>query len=278
MKKTAVLLAACACLGFALLSAVSAADRDTTSDRTRGGHESYRSTDLMGKAVRNNAGDSLGHIDDFVINMKNGRIAYAVLAYGEVLGFGGKMFAIDAADLKMAEDRSALLFDVTKDELERSTGFDANKWPSAPADQFHKRGAAAGNTGKAVADAAATAATKLTGNDKDAELRRLSAIMRLAVKSEAGDSLGQVAGLSLDLHNRQVVYVAMSRGGVAGVGTHYYALPWNALECKSLDKTANKVFVINATKDDFDKHSGFEWRNWPTDADSRFKARSTRGS
>lgn len=274
MKKPAILLAAVACLSVALLSTVSAA-RDTATDRTRGGHDVYRTPDLIGKTVRNNAGDSLGHIEDFVVNMKNGHIAYAVLAHGEVLGFGGKMFAVDAADLKMAEDRSALLFDVTKDDLEKASGFDANKWPSQPDDRLrgNKRG---GNTvGSAVGKAADAVASVA---DKDAELRRVTAIMRLAVKSQDGESLGQVAGLAMDLHNRKVVYVAMSRGGIAGVGTKYYALPWNALECKSLDKTAHKVFVIHASKDDFDKNGGFEWRNWPDEPDSHFKARNTRGS
>lgn len=249
---------------FALLVGLSLTGLARAEEKARAGHHHYRSTDLVGKAVRNAAGESLGNIEDFVIDLKTGHIAYAVIAYGEILGFGGKMFAVDAADLKMADDHSALLFEASKDDFDRSTGFDANKWPSGPDHRFGKK------TGEAQPAAAQA--------NKDAELRRLSAINRLAIKNPENDTLGSVAGLALNLHNRKVVYVVMTRGGLAGVGARYYAVGWNALECKSLDKTANKVFVLNASKAELDRHAGFEWKTWPEAPDATFKAAGSTGS
>ena len=49
---------------------------------------------LKGDQVVNRAGEDLGQIEDFMIDLENGRIAYAVLSFGGFLGMGDKLFAI----------------------------------------------------------------------------------------------------------------------------------------------------------------------------------------
>ena len=49
---------------------------------------------LIGYSVLNSHGEDLGKIEDIMLDTRGGRIAYAVLSYGSVLGVGGKMVAV----------------------------------------------------------------------------------------------------------------------------------------------------------------------------------------
>ena len=49
---------------------------------------------VTGTSVENTRTDSLGHIEEIMIDKISGRVAYAVLKYGSFLGMGGKLFAL----------------------------------------------------------------------------------------------------------------------------------------------------------------------------------------
>lgn len=84
---------------------------------------------LTGDGVRNNAGEDLGKIHDFMIDLHSGRIAYAVLSFGGVLGIGDKLFAIPWHLLKVSEDEHMFILDVSREKLENAPGFDQDNWP-----------------------------------------------------------------------------------------------------------------------------------------------------
>ena len=56
---------------------------------------------LKGDRVVNRAGEDLGQVEDFMIDLKNGRIEYAVLSFGGFLGMGNRLFAIPWQALKL---------------------------------------------------------------------------------------------------------------------------------------------------------------------------------
>jgi sporulation protein YlmC with PRC-barrel domain len=84
---------------------------------------------LAGDAVKNSAGDDLGRVDEIMIDIPSGRIAYAVLSFGGVLGMGGKLFAVPWKALRVDEDETCFILDVDKKTLENAPGFDKNHWP-----------------------------------------------------------------------------------------------------------------------------------------------------
>ena len=49
---------------------------------------------LTGDDVRNGADEKLGEITDIMLDVPTGRVAYAVMSVGGVLGVGGKLFAV----------------------------------------------------------------------------------------------------------------------------------------------------------------------------------------
>jgi sporulation protein YlmC with PRC-barrel domain len=84
---------------------------------------------LDGDKVRNSSGDTLGKLDQIMIDIPSGKIAYAVLTFGGVLGMGNKLFAVPWNALTVDEDEKCLILDVDKKTLENAPGFDKDNWP-----------------------------------------------------------------------------------------------------------------------------------------------------
>lgn len=84
---------------------------------------------LEGDSVRNAAGETLGKIDEIMIDLQSGRVAYAVMSFGGVLGMGNKLFAIPWSVLRVDEDEKCFILDVDKRTLEAAPGFDKDNWP-----------------------------------------------------------------------------------------------------------------------------------------------------
>lgn len=84
-------------------------------------------TNMIGSPVVNAAGEDLGRIEELMIDLKYGCIAYAVLSFGGLLGFGSKLFAIPWKALDAGEDGFRL--EVSKETLVSAPGFDHTEWP-----------------------------------------------------------------------------------------------------------------------------------------------------
>lgn len=88
-----------------------------------------RSTKLVGDHVRNSAGESLGKIHEIMLDIKTGRIAYAVLSFGGLLGIGDKLFAVPWSVLRLDQDEKEFILDIDRITLENAPGFDKDNWP-----------------------------------------------------------------------------------------------------------------------------------------------------
>lgn len=84
---------------------------------------------LEGDKVRNSAGEDLGKVDEIMIDIPSGRVAYAVLSFGGVLRMGNKLFAVPWSALRVDEDERCFILDVDKHTLEAAPGFDKDNWP-----------------------------------------------------------------------------------------------------------------------------------------------------
>ena len=84
---------------------------------------------MTGYLVRSHENEDLGTIEEFRIDASTGSIAYAVLCFGGLLGFGGKLFAIPWYLLRLnAEDR-VLVLDADRTMLETAPAFEQEDWP-----------------------------------------------------------------------------------------------------------------------------------------------------
>jgi sporulation protein YlmC with PRC-barrel domain len=85
---------------------------------------------LLGNDVYNSDAEHLGDIKEFMIDMASGRVAYAVLSFGGVLGLGEKLFAVPWQALKLDTVYQRFTLNVPKAKLKEAPGFDAHHWPS----------------------------------------------------------------------------------------------------------------------------------------------------
>jgi len=84
---------------------------------------------LVGDSVRNRSGEDLGTIEEIMIDMQSGRIAYAVLSFGGFLGIGDKLFAVPWRSLELNTAEREFILDLDKQTLENAPGFDKDAWP-----------------------------------------------------------------------------------------------------------------------------------------------------
>jgi sporulation protein YlmC with PRC-barrel domain len=85
---------------------------------------------LKGDNVVNHQGEALGKIEEIMIDLDRGRIAFAVLSFGGFLGMGDKLFAIPWQAFSVDTIQKRLVLNTKKELLEKATGFDKSNWPN----------------------------------------------------------------------------------------------------------------------------------------------------
>jgi sporulation protein YlmC with PRC-barrel domain len=84
---------------------------------------------LKGDKVVNYKGEDLGKIEEIMIDLDRGRVAYAVLSFGGFLGVGDKLFAIPWQAFSVDTTNKRVVLNADKELLEKAPGFDKNNWP-----------------------------------------------------------------------------------------------------------------------------------------------------
>lgn len=92
--------------------------------------EVLSATTIIGDEVRNLQGEDIGEIEELMINLNDGCIAYAVLSFGGLLGIGDKLFAVPWQALRIRPEEHAFVMDIRKEKLEQAPGFDKDNWPN----------------------------------------------------------------------------------------------------------------------------------------------------
>lgn len=94
---------------------------------------------IAGDDVVNDAGENLGKIEEVMIDLDQGRIAYAVLSFGGFMGMGNKLFALPWDALAIDRENKRVVLNVPRDVLEASEGFDKSNWPDMADPAFRER-------------------------------------------------------------------------------------------------------------------------------------------
>lgn len=93
----------------------------------------HRASEVIGLNVTTpDKEDTIGEIDDLVLDADNGKVRYAAVSVGGFLGIGDKLIAVPWQAFKCLKDEdgnSYLTLDTTKEALEKAPGFDKNSWP-----------------------------------------------------------------------------------------------------------------------------------------------------
>lgn len=82
------------------------------------------------------------------------------------------------------------------------------------------------------------------------------------VVNTAGEQLGSITELMIDLDDGLVAYAVLSFGGILGMGNKLFAIPWEAL---TIDTESHNV-ILDVDKEVLENAPGFDKDNWPDNA------------
>jgi len=100
-------------------------------DTRRGpGPELMGAETLIGNDVCNHKNEDLGDIKEIMLDMRSGKVVYAVLSFGGFLGMGEKLFAVPWNALRLDTKNKRFVLNVEKDRLKDAPGFDKAQWPN----------------------------------------------------------------------------------------------------------------------------------------------------
>ena len=88
------------------------------------------------------------------------------------------------------------------------------------------------------------------------------------VVNAAGDNLGKIEAIMLDVTSGRIAYAVLSFGGFLGMGSKLFAIPWGAL---TLDAREHG-FILDVSKEKLENAEGFDKDHWPSMADANWAA------
>jgi sporulation protein YlmC with PRC-barrel domain len=84
---------------------------------------------LTGDTVENDKGEKLGKLEDIMLDLQSGKIAYAVLSFGGFLGMGEKLFALPWSKLHVDQVKKCIILNASKELFKDMPGFNKDHYP-----------------------------------------------------------------------------------------------------------------------------------------------------
>lgn len=276
---------------FACVPVLMAGDDAETTTKVKAKDTVLRSSDITGMTVKNAENEDLGEINDVVIDVTTGDVHYLAVSYGGFLGLGDKLFAVpvDAFRVTRGEDADEYFLTLPVDEqtLKSAPGFDQDQWPNF-ADKswgdkinthYEKyRHHLQEQGGPDVDVQAGDVDVSIDLNRDDASNRerlenrqkttpentihRVSELTGMTIMNQSDNEIGEVYDLVIDLTKGKVNYIAMSHGGVLGVGDKLFAIPFNEIDCRR-GEDGEYFLVVKMDEKSLDDSPGFDQDNWP---------------
>jgi sporulation protein YlmC with PRC-barrel domain len=86
------------------------------------------------------------------------------------------------------------------------------------------------------------------------------------IVNAAGEKLGTLEHIMIDVPSGRVAYGVLSFGGFLGMGDKLFAIPWSALRIDP----PNHRFILDADKETLKNAPGFDKDSWPSMADEKW--------
>jgi PRC-barrel domain. len=103
--------------------------REQAEETTKNLQQMHKASEVIGANVKNHQGETLGEIEEIVLDLPRGKLAYVVVASGGVAGLGEKLRAVPWPALSLSGNMKHFVLDVDKDAWKNAPGFDKENWP-----------------------------------------------------------------------------------------------------------------------------------------------------
>jgi len=247
MRRTILMSLAGGILFATALSGAAFAQQRTSECRSHADLGEIRKvSSLLKTEVVNRANEKIASVSDLILS-PDGKIQYAILGGGGVVGIGTKYTAIpwNRLEVKHIHGKWAVNLDMTRERLDQAPTLHDDdykeladpSWVARVREFFGDKHAVAGEN-----TAAATGQRDL----------RASKIIDATLKNARDESLGDVEDLLLDRDYR-TAFAIIGHGGVLGIGESYIAVPWSKLRFNHMPESTSLTSVIDMTKDQLEK-------------------------
>jgi sporulation protein YlmC with PRC-barrel domain len=108
---------------------------------------------------------------------------------------------------------------------------------------------------------------------KDTTRRRVRAASMLTgdpVRNSAGEDLGHIEQIMIDIPSGRVVYAVLAFGGFLGIEDKLFAVPWDVLRID--EKALIESFVLDIDRKTLENAPGFNKDMWPDMGNPAFAA------
>lgn len=96
---------------------------------TKGSAASWRASQVIGLDVKNANDESIGEVEDLVLNMKDGEILAVIISSGGFLGIADTLSAVPLKALRYDGETKAFKTKLTKEQLGKAPQFKNDAWP-----------------------------------------------------------------------------------------------------------------------------------------------------
>jgi len=103
------------------------------------------------------------------------------------------------------------------------------------------------------------------------QLLDTDALIGHEVKDLNNRTLGRIDDLVLNADRTKVEYVAVTTGGLLGLGVKYVPVPWEDLAIKHSGRGQIESITANITQDQWNQLEGYAAGNWPEGADPNWR-------
>jgi len=218
-------------------------------------YRGMRTSQVIGKEVRNPEGRNIGQIRDMVVNMNDGQVRYTVLEFDPGIFEGERLFAVPTNLLRLGAD-DQLVYNMTRDKLEQ-VAVPRTDWNRAWNDPGYM--------------ARVDKAWGVVQPSGQAGAYRVSDLLGMDVNSRAGEEIGEIEDLVINMAARKVHYAVLEFDPSWVSPERNFAFPLSAFHLNAdrdelvLDVDKSKVQAMKSFDDS--RYSNLNDRRWLIDVD-----------
>jgi sporulation protein YlmC with PRC-barrel domain len=187
----------------------------------------------IGTNVYGSDGEKIGDVNDIVISRTDGRIVYALVGRGGVLGVGEKVVPVPYSALGWDTNKKAFTLPISKERMKEAPTLDRGEWVSLADSSKSESVYRFFNVQRDIANADDQAYRTSFHSNLPADqkpLLRVSEIKGKKLMADDGRDLGRVEEIVYDASSGRVAFAVVTFGGALGLGEDKVAVPWTLLD------------------------------------------------
>lgn len=226
---------------------------------------------LDDNSVRGLNDEKIGEVKDLILNRLSGRVSFVLLGHGGVATIGEKVTAVPFTAFGWNADKKWLTLPMTAEQLKSAPTLDSGEWkslgdPTHVATYYgHYKVTEYRNDRDKIRDK--DSASKL--GPEEHRVVRVSDIRGKTLMGSDGREVGTVNDLVLDANSGRVAFVAVTFGGVMGIGSDKVAVPWSVFDINK----DGRLFVTDIDKETIKAAPRFKESDWGELRDTTFGTR-----